>query len=472
MENMTYRRSFLMLAFVVGMLLAACRSESPRAKYVFFFIGDGMGMNQVNGTEMFLAECEGRIGTEALSFSGFPVRDFITTYSAYNAITCSSAAGTALACGVKTRNGIVGLDSLGQKSVASIAERAQGLGIPVGIITSVGMNHATPAAFYSHQKSRNMYFEIGQDAVERGFDLYGGARVLGAVSEDGSTNLYDSFEQAGYVVARGMDAFEQAISEASKLLVVQDSEADALPYAIDRKPGDMTLPGMTRGAIDFLMKKNKGFFLMAEGGEIDFASHSNDGATVLCEVVDFAEAVRVAYDFYLQHPDETLIVVTADHETGGLVLGNGSSDLNLKLLTNQKMSLSALSGEMRRLRKAAGGKEVAWNDLKELLTESLGFWNAVSLTAEEEKALSDCYEETFSGKSFDMVKTLYSEDEPLAVLAVGILNTKAHVSWASDGHSATPVPVYAIGVGADLFSGRLDNTDIPKIISDVAGYGL
>lgn len=211
---------------------------------------------------------------------------------------------------------------------------------------------------------------------------------------------------------------------------------------------------------------------MAEGGEIDFASHSNDGATVLREVGDFAEAVRVAYDFYLQHPDETLIVVTADHETGGLVLGNGSSDLNLKLLTNQKMSLSALSGEMRRLRKAAGGKEVAWNDLKELLTESLGFWNAVSLTVEEEKALSDCYEETFSGKSFDMVKTLYSEDEPLAVLAVGILNTKARVSWASDGHSATPVPVYAIGVGADLFSGRLDNTDIPKIISDVAGYGL
>lgn len=469
---MTYRRIFLVLAFIVGMLLAACRSESPKAKYVFFFIGDGMGVNQVNGTEMFLAECAGRIGTTALSFSNFPVRNFITTYSAYNAITCSSAAGTALACGVKTRNGIVGMDSLGKKPVATIAEKAQDLGIPVGIVTSVGMNHATPAAFYSHQKSREMYFEIGQDAVERGFDLYGGARVLEAVSKDGRMNLYDAFEEAGYTVARGSEAFKKAIPMASKLVVVQDTAADALPYAIDRKPGDMTLPEMTRGAIDFLMKKGKGFFLMVEGGEIDFACHANDGATAFREVMDFDAAVRVAYDFYLRHPEETLIVVTADHETGGFVLGNGSSELNLKLLTNQKLSLSALSGKMRQLREAVGKGEVAWEDIRELLEEDLGFWRKLPLTKEEEEALGECYEETFSGKSFDMVKTLYSEDEPLAVLAVSILNTKAHVSWTSDGHSATPVPVYAVGLGADLFSGYLDNTDIPKIISDVAGYGL
>ena len=456
----------------MGILLAACQSEPSRAKYVFYFIGDGMGVNQVNGTEMFLAEREGRIGAEALSFSDFPVRDFITTYSAYNSITCSSAAGTALACGVKTRNGIVGLDSLGQAPVVSIAEKAQAAGIPVGIITSVGMNHATPAAFYSHQKSRDMYFAIGRDAVERGFDLYGGAQVLDAVSGDGSANLYDMFEEAGYTVARGMAAFRRAVPEASKLLLVQDSDASALPYAIDRQPGDMTLPEMTRGAIDFLEKKDKGFFLMVEGGAIDFACHSNDGATAFHEVEDFAAAVRVAYDFYLSHPEETLIVVTADHETGGIVLGNGPYELNLKILENQKMSLSALSGKMRALRTATGGGVVAWEDVKSLLAESLGFWHAVPLTEEEEEALEECCEETFSGKSVDMVKTLYSEDEPLAVLAVGLLNRKAHLSWASGGHSAGLVPVYAVGVESGQFVGRLDNTDIPGIIGRIAGYAL
>ena len=455
----------------MGALLAACQGGPSRAKYVFFFIGDGMGVNQVNGTEMFLAECEGRVGIKPLVFSDFPVRNFITTYSAYNGVTCSSAAGTALACGEKTRNGLVGLDSLGQKPLTSIAERAQALDIPVGIITSVGMNHATPAAFYGHQPDRGMYFEIGQDAVERGFDLYGGARVLNAVSEEGA-DLYDSFEQAGYTVARGDEAFRQAVPSASKILVVQDAEAEALPFAIDRKPGDLALPDMTRGAIDFLARKGDGFFLMAEGGEIDYACHSNDGATVVREVADFDAAVRVAYDFYRQHSEETLIVVTADHETGGMILGTGSSDLNLKILTNQKVSLSALSGKMRQMREVAGNREVAWEDIKALLSENLGFWETVALTDKEEKALKECYGETFSGKTVDMVRTLYSADEPLAVLAVGMLNAKARVSWASGGHSASLVPVYAVGVGAERFAGRLDNTDIPRIISDIAGYGL
>lgn len=467
---MCNKNFFWILGLLAGIVLGACQGGTHRAKYVFYFIGDGMGVNQVNGTEMFLAECEGRIGVAPLSFSAFPVRTFVTTYSAYNSVTCSSAAGTALACGVKTRNGFVGLDSLGKTPVLSIAERAQASGPAVGVISSVGMNHATPAAFYGHRTSRKMYFEIGEDAVARGFDLYGGAQVRKAVSKRDSTDLYEVFEQAGYTVARGMEAFRQAAGTSSKILVVQDVEKSSLPYAIDRQAGDMALADMTQVSVDFLEKKGKGFFLMVEGGKIDFACHANDGATAFREVADFDAAVRVAYDFYRRHPEETLIVVTADHETGGIVLGNGPYRLNLSVLENQKVSLSTLSEKMWQLREEAGAQPVAWVEIRRLLADNLGFWEFVPLNGEEERALRTCYEETFSGKDVEMVETLYSEDEPLAVLAVGMLNAKAHISWASGGHSAGYVPLYAVGVGAEQFWQARDNTDIPRIMGKAAGY--
>ena len=167
---------FIILSVICSIVLLGCagKTEQAKAKYVFYFIGDGMGVNQVIGTEMYLAELEGRIGTKSLSFTSFPVRNYMTTYSATNAVTCSAAAGTALATGTKTQNGRIGMRQ-DSSVLYSIACKAKQAGKAVGVTTSVAINHATPAVFYAHQPDRQMYYEIGTDAAKAGFDFYGGA---------------------------------------------------------------------------------------------------------------------------------------------------------------------------------------------------------------------------------------------------------------------------------------------------------
>ena len=162
------KRLMYVLFFV---LLTSGMAYAQQAKYVFYFIGDGMGVNQVNGTEMYLAEQEGRIGVKPLLFTSFPVASMATTFSATNSVTDSSAAGTALATGAKTYNGAIGMDD--NKSVLqSVAERAKKSGKKVGVTTSVSVDHATPAAFYAHQPDRGMYYEIALDLPKAGFDFY------------------------------------------------------------------------------------------------------------------------------------------------------------------------------------------------------------------------------------------------------------------------------------------------------------
>ena len=460
------KRCLLIWLIGVSFLLLVGCNEPRQVKYVFYFIGDGMGVNQVNGTEMYLAELDSTIGVKPLNFATFPIRNYITTYSYYNGVTCSAAAGTALATGEKTKNNTIGMDKERKNPLYSIAVQAKESGRKVGIITSVGMNHATPAAFFGHQPQRTMYFELGKDAIQAGFDLYGGGGIIQPVKD--SANLFDLFQDAGYCITRGHEMFRSKAQEASKLVALQEGNKSTFPYAIDRGETDFTLSQMTEDAIEFLNKNNDAFFLMVEGGLIDYACHENDGATTFREVVDFSEAIQKAYDFYLKHPTETLIVVTADHETGGIVLGTGAYELNLRVLANQKVSLDRLTEKIKTLRKEKND-QVKWEDVQAVLAENMGFWRTVNLSAKDEQALKDCFQETLSGKTIEMVKNLYSENEPIAQLAVNTLNRMAKISWASGGHSAGVVPVYAVGVGAERFSGRLDNTDVPRTIRSLMG---
>lgn len=208
---------------------------------------------------------------------------------------------------------------------------------------------------------------------------------------------------------------------------------------------------------------------MTEGGKIDWACHNNDAATVFNEVEDFAEAIQKALDFYHQHPDETLIVITADHETGGIVLGKGPYKLNLNVLQHQKTSEEQLTEMIKALRKEKNNK-VSWEEIQALLAEQMGFWKTVPLNEKQEKELKEVYRSSFRGEKVVLEKNLYSSNEPLAGKAVKILNSIALVGWTSGGHSAGVVPVYAIGTGSELFQGKLDNIDIPRKIAQAAGY--
>ena len=461
------RKTILTFVFI---LLTTGLIAQGKAKYVFYFIGDGMGVDQVNGTEMYLAEQEGKIGFKPLQFTQFPVMSVAHTYSKTNSVTDSSAAGTALATGEKTFNGAIGVD-FNKESLISVAEIAKREGRNVGVITSVSVDHATPAAFYAHQPSRSMYYEIAADLPKAGFDFYGGSGFLKPNGSKDDPSIFDLFERGGYKLLRGLDAYKEN-KTGDKLILIQEEGASssAIPYAIDREEGDLSLKEITASAIDHLSKKSKkGFFLMVEGGKIDWACHDNDAATTFHEVIDMDEAIGEALSFYKKHPKETLIVVTADHETGGLSLGSGSYSLNLAALAHQKVSVGVLSSKMSALRKERDNK-VSWELMKEFLGEHMGFWKEIELSWKQERKLRDEFELSFVQNKSSFEESMYTKSEPLAARAKEVMNEIAKVSWASGSHSANFVPVFAIGAGSELFMGKMDNIEIPRRIAKAAGY--
>ena len=455
-------------------LLAVALLGFAQAKYVFYFIGDGMGTNQVLGTEMYLSELKGEIGRQRLCMTQFPYSGQAATFSASNGITDSAAAGTCLASGKKTNNGVLGQDAEG-KDVRTVAEILKAQGWGVGIMTSVAIDHATPGAFYAHVPSREMYYEIGKQLAFSDFDFFGGAAFHqpNPKSVKGKrTNLYDLCEEQGYTLAHGFEE-AQGLMDAKKMILMQSTDgidrnkpSYNIPYAIDRKADDLTLEQIVRTAIPFLSSKHERFFMMVEGGMIDYASHGNDAATAFGEVIAMDEALRVAYAFYQAHPDETLIVVTADHETGGMALGNSDYTLNLQLLQHQHCSAWILSDKVSALFKDK--KSPRWETVQRVLTESLGLYDKVEVTAEEDAALQEAYKKAVSHKGNDM-KTMYKDINEIGALAVQLLNTKSKIGWTTHAHSAHAVPIFAVGVGAERFSGWHDNSDIAKLILRATG---
>lgn len=414
-------------------------------KYIFYFIGDGMGPSHVLGTELYLGELQGVIGRpQKLCFTQFPESAFVTTYSATNGVTDSAASGTALSTGHKTYNAAIGVgrDTV---EVYSVAADLADKGMAIGVATTVPINHATPSAFYAHNMSRHNYDEIAPWMLEAGYDFYAGGDVKG--HDETRKNVYDKAKEQGYAIARGYNDYLAKAEGAEKMMLYQKDVATELPYAINRTERDLTLAQITAAGIDFLEEKSKkGFFMMIEGGKIDYAAHNDDGATVFQEVLDFDAAVAVAYEFYKKHKDETLIIVTADHETGGLVLGyRGDYTLNLKALSSQKVSVE------RMIEILQAEKETTWERLEQLVKENIGV-GIRNKKANGEKVTVD----------YDLAREI-------AYNAVYDLNRSAALSWASGNHSGTFVPLFAIGKGADMFNGVIDNTDIPKIIRQLKG---
>ena len=455
------RLSFVLLFSFIALLSMA------QAKYVFFFIGDGMGPHQVLSTEMYLAELEGKIGRKSLLMTTFPYSGQVATFSANSGITDSAASGTCLASGKKTNNGMIGQTPDGTPAI-SVASRLKEQGWGIGIMTSVTIDHATPSSHYAHTPSRNNYYIIGTQLAESGFDFFGGSGFDQPQDKNNpaAPNLYDLCEQNGYVLAGGY-ADAKAKIGAQKMLLVpaerledRSRHAGALPYAIDRKTGDLSLPEIVEVAIAQLSTHDQ-FFMMAEGGKIDYASHANDGGTVLREVLDFDDAIKVAYDFYMQHPDETLIVVTADHETGGMALGNSDYTLNLKVLAEQKCSSDLLSDQLSALQKQAG-EQLTWEQVKEVISKNTGLYGVVEMSKEDDQLLKTAFEQMMQHQGVE--KSLYKDINALASKALALLNQKSRLGWTSKGHTASAVPVFAIGVGAERFTGWHDNSEIAPLI--------
>ncbi len=462
------------LSCLLALVITLSAFAESQVKYVFYFIGDGMGVNQINVTETYLAALKGKIGFEPILMSSLPVVGMVNTYSATNGVTDSAAGGTALATGHKTKNGAIGVLEDLETPITSIAAWAQKAGKAVGVATTVSITHATPASFYGHQPKRQMYYELGQDLCKSGYDFFAGSDFNRPFTREGEPSLHQQAQEAGYTIVKGYKEYQKKGRKADKLILLQsDAQNEKLgnervPYGMDQTKDDLTLEQMVRAGINYLTsKQNDGFFFAIEGGLIDWACHRNDIGNAINEVLDMDKAVKVAYEFYQQHPDETIIVISADHETGGLVMGTGPYELHTDLLKYQRCSIEELKWILNEQYKKAP-KKFTWTAVEKQLRELMGFGGGITLNQKQsdrlqnrwnaiEKAMQD------NGKVKDRINDLCETTKH-------ILSEVAMISWASGGHSNGYVPIYAIGPGTEVFQGRIDNIDIAPAMAKIAGY--
>ena len=400
----------LTAAAVLLCVAASCARQEKQAKYVFYFIGDGMSSTSVAAAEAYLAQERGVVGMDPLCFTLFPVMGEATSFSASNIITDSSAAGTALSTGEKTNNGMLCIAPDSTTQQKSISYKIHEAGYSVGVMSTTPINHATPAAFFGHNVKRGNYYEIGKELPASGFEFFAGGGLYhpNGKEKDQTPSLWEIIADGGYTLAYGYEDF-QTKKDADHIVLVQaEGSEEICAYALGRPEGALTLSQIVESAITVLERNPKGFFLMAEGGLIDWTAHSQDLAGTIFEILDFDQAIAVADAFYAKHPDETLIVVTADHETGGLALGRKGYKYDLTVIDSVK--------------------------------------NAAAST-DVEKYMND-------------------------PASIGNVNEEARVGWTTYSHCGGPVPVWAKGVGAERFAARQDNTDIPKKICAAMGVAF
>ncbi len=377
-------------------------AETKTPKYIFLFIGDGMSYPQIQTTNYYLNAIEDdgddiltsesklnmmnfpvagsaqtydstsfcpdsastatsistghKTGDDILTsesklnMMNFPVAGSAQTYDSTSFCPDSASTATSISTGHKTYSGTINMDEKMETPYETIAEKLKKqLGYKVGILSTVNLNHATPAAFYAHQASRNSYYEIGQEMISSEFDYFAGGGLKKVTGDEGDkTDLYQLAQEAGYKVVKTQAEAEALTAEDGKTIVIDETLADddAMSYDMDREEGEWRLADYVEKGIDVL-DNDTGFFMMVEGGKIDWACHANDAAATITDTVAMDEAVGKAVEFYNEHPEETLILVTGDHETGGLTIGFAGTDYDTFLtnISNQKISYAKFDSD-------------------------------------------------------------------------------------------------------------------------------
>ncbi|MDR1680004.1 MAG: alkaline phosphatase [Prevotellaceae bacterium] len=294
------------LLFISLFISLTINAQEQKVKNIILLIGDGMGIAQVYA---------GMVSSPApLNIERMKTVGFSKTYSANDFTTDSSAGGTALACGVKTNNGMVGM-SPDTVAVNSIMQIAKNNDLATGLVVSCNVTHATPASFVAHQPSRSMTEAIAADYLKSGIDVFiGGGRNDFEKRKDGR-NLSEELRSKDYTVVHTLEAMNRVQSGKMAALLADNHPGKAA------ERDNLLVKGVYK-SLELLSKNEKGFFLMVEGSQIDWAGHVNQSDYVVNEVLDFDKAVGVALDFADRNPG-TLVVVVADHETGGLTLPKG-----------------------------------------------------------------------------------------------------------------------------------------------------
>lgn len=447
---------------IIAILLAVTTFVNAQ-KYVFLFIGDGMGQSDVDLYEAYLAEKDGKEGFVQSNISKIPLLSMCTTHCKNRRITDSGAAGSAIACGQKFNVGEIAYSETGNQP-KSIAKVAKGKGMKVGIISTAPMNHATPASFYANQPTRKNYYQIGLQLAESNFDFFGGGGLLKQTgNKKDEKDLMTIYQESGYLTFTSLKAIASMKSHNNKVIFTNETlDRDAsIPYKIDREDApNNSLAEIVETAIVHL-DNPKGFFMMVEGGKIDYAAHDNDAGSIIGEMEDFDNAIAEAYKFYLQHKNETMIIITADHETGGVSLGiaDNGYESDFGILSKQKMSMSKFGTIIKKQTK--NEENVSLKEYTDLASKYfMGI--EMDFSADEQAILNEAYAaiNAKSNRAKDEAKSKYNGNNPMAYAFCQIMNKRASVGFTTNAHTCAKVPVYAVGTTTPI----LDNTEIFGVI--------
>ncbi|MBO7146922.1 MAG: alkaline phosphatase [Lentisphaeria bacterium] len=417
------------------------KTTEKNPKYVFYFIGDGMGKNHIRMARCYYGK---------LNLDSFPVRASVITANASRTTTDSAASGTALACGVKTTNGSIGMDASG-KPVDSVAILAKRQGKKVALLTTVGVNNATPAAFYAHVKHREEVQQIIQQFPDTGIDILCGYGMDVHRKHSAADYLSGKAYELPTTAATTTAAVPAATQKNTRVRVINQDESEffrlrqlTVPvlvyfnfgYEIERKKQSVRpLSAYVSKCIDLLKNHPDGFFLMAEGGKIDHAAHGNDGASMLYELKEFDNAIGIALEFYRKYPAETLIVVTADHNTGGPVFTGNIPPHYLKVNGGLDHAYGIGKGHtLPMIRKNLCQR--GWN-----------------LTEEEVQALQIADVRASRGKN---------RESHLNRAIRHIIDLRCGIFWSTRSHTGEDVDLFAIGCMSGKFTGRMENSEVGR----------
>ncbi len=431
---------------------------------VIYFITDGFGPASVTFARDYVNATEGR---RQLTFDPY-VTGTVQTWATDSRVTDSAAGGTALAAGVKTYNGAIGVDTMGM-AVATVLEGARARGMATGVVVTSRFTHATPASFTAHVGSRAMEDEIARQQVTLAPDvMMGGGRrhflppdVPGGRRRDGQ-NLLDTLRAKGFTVATDRAGFDAAHRAPFAAFFTDDHMA----YEVDRVPArEPSLAEMTARAIEMLDARARtlprrtdgrpqGFFLMVEASRIDHAGHANDAAGHLHDILAFERAWTVALD-YARRSGSTLVLSTSDHETGGLTLarnvdGRGIYAWHPETLVRRRASNDVLMPALA----AAARADTSGASALALLRDTMGLDD---LTAAE---------------TADLHAALRGSPGRVPGIVNEFVARRALIAWTTNGHTAVDVNLYATGVGSAPLRGNLPNDAVGRAVADALGLDL
>jgi alkaline phosphatase len=449
MNNRSRIRTIVVL-LVVGILLLPISSLAAQAKNIILMIGDGMGPAHVHAAWLYSNRVLGKdlhmVEVMKSGRTGYMVND-----TADAIVTESAAAATQMACGVRVPARALGMGSDGKTPCQTVLELAKARGMATGLVTTSGITDATPGAFAAHVPHRSDEASVAAQELQLGVDVLLGGRkqffvpeAAGGKRKDGR-DLIEEARRAGYAVVGTASELQQASGE--KILGLFNM--GNMAFEIDRaKTAEPSLAEMTTKTLNILAKNPKGFFAMIEGGRIDHAAHRNDAAGTIRDVLAFDDAVGVALDFQRKNTD-TLLIVTADHETGGMALIGHSKDskeyvgIDLSAIQKAQKSFELILDEL------------GMNPTPEKIREVVKKHTAIEITEEEAKLVAN-----------DTIRKLDPQNYSYATLhsLAFVLRPYLRVGWGSQTHTASPLFAFGSGPGSEELVGFRHNTELFRIM--------